>query len=61
MGTKTSTNPENKVVDTDCEPVLTLTQSQSLMGRMYGLRQSALSLAAQCEQIIEYLRRKVKS
>jgi hypothetical protein len=57
MRKKTSTNPKNKVVDTDCEPVLTLPQSQSLTGRMYGLRQSALSLAAQCEQIIEYLRR----
>lgn len=49
---------DNKSLDNPPEPVLTLPQSQSLMGRMYGLRQSALSLAAQCEQIIEYLRRK---
>jgi len=48
---------DNKSLDNLPEPVLTLQQSQSLTGRMYGLRQSALSLAAQCEQIIEYLRR----
>lgn len=49
---------DNKSLDNPPEPVLTLQQNQSLTGRMYGLRQSALSLAAQCEQIIEYLRRK---
>ena len=49
---------KNKPLDKEPKPVLTLQQSQSLTGRMYGLRQSALSLAAQCEQIIEYLRRK---
>jgi hypothetical protein len=49
---------DNKSLDKEPKPVLTLQQNQSLTGRMYGLRQSALSLAAQCEQIIEYLRRK---
>lgn len=49
---------DNKPLDKEPKPVLTLQQNQSLTGRMYGLRQSALSLAAQCEQIIEYLRRK---
>ena len=49
---------DNKSLDNPPKPVLTLQQNQSLTGRMYGLRQSALSLAAQCEQIIEYLRRK---
>lgn len=49
---------DNKPLDNPPEPVLTLQQNQSLTGRMYGLRQAALSLAAQCEQIIEYLRRK---
>lgn len=48
---------DNKSLDNPPEPVLTLQQNQSLTGRMYGLRQAALSLAAQCEQIIEYLRR----
>jgi hypothetical protein len=58
MTAKPNKSLDNKSLDTEPKPVLTLQQNQSLTGRMYGLRQSALSLAAQCEQIIEYLRRK---
>lgn len=58
MTTKVNKSIDKKSLDNLADPVLTLQQSQSLTGRMYGLRQSALSLAAQCEQIIEYLRRK---
>jgi len=47
-----------KTVDNLTEPVLTLQQSQGLVNRVYGLRQSALSIAAQCELIAEYLKRK---
>lgn len=44
-------------IDKSGEPVLTLPQRQTLVNRVYGLRQSALSIAAQCEQIADYLRR----
>ena len=49
---------DEKTLDTGDDPVLLFSQNQTLINRMYGIRQSAKALAAQSEQIIEYLRTK---
>lgn len=49
---------DENTLDTGDDPVLLFSQSQTLINRMYGIRQSAKALAAQSEQIIEYLRTK---
>ncbi len=49
---------DENTLDTGDDPVLDFSQSQTLINRMYGIRQSAKALAAQSEQIIEYLRTK---
>ena len=49
---------DENTLDTGDDPVLLFSQSKTLINRMYGIRQSAKALAAQSEQIIEYLRTK---
>jgi hypothetical protein len=36
-----------------------VTYGQTVVNRLYGVRQSALGLAAQCEQLAEYVKRKI--
>lgn len=46
-----------KTLDADGETVVTY--GQTVINRLYGVRQSALGLAAQCEQLAEYVKRKI--
>lgn len=43
----------------DLEGVPVVTYGQTVINRLYGVRQSALGLAAQCEQLAEYVKRKI--
>lgn len=59
MTDKKETDQNKKLpIDTQDVPVLSSTQTGTLINRMYGVRQAALSLVAQTEATIEYLHRK---
>ena len=43
----------------DTQEGAVVTYGQTVINRLYGVRQSALGLAAQCEQLAEYVKRKI--